>query len=134
MRPEMKPSLRISVLTFALMGLLCFALRSLHPTNAQQTAGPLVYALTANNSLISFNASAPGTILNTVAITGLGQSETLVGIDFRPRNKQLYGVSSASRIYTINITTGAVTAIGAAAFTPALSGTAFGVDFNSVPE
>ncbi|HKC84598.1 MAG TPA: DUF4394 domain-containing protein [Blastocatellia bacterium] len=130
----MKPVLRISVLTLALLGPVGLAVRNLHTTNAQQTAGPIVYALTANNNLISFSATEPGTILNTVAITGLGQSETLVGIDFRPRNKQLYGVSSASRIYTINISTGAAAAVGTAAFTPALNGTAFGVDFNPVPD
>jgi len=117
-----------------MLGLVGIAVRSLHTTSAQQTAGPVIFALTANNNLISFNATSPGTILNTVAITGLGQGETLVGIDFRPRNKQLYGVSSASRIYTINTTTGAATVLGAAAFTPALSGTAFGVDFNPVPD
>src|SRR5262245_4566618 len=114
MRPEMKPSFRISLLTFVALGLFGFALSSLPATSAQQPVAQLVYALTANNNLISFDASTPGTIINTVAITGLGQSETLVGIDFRPRNKQLYGVSSGNRIYTINVTTGAATVIGSA--------------------
>lgn len=129
----MKTPFRIFVLAFALLGLLGFALRSLHTTSAQQPGGPMVFALTANNSLISFNASTPGMVGNPIAITGLGQGETLVGIDFRARNNLLYGVGSASRIYTINTSTGAATAIGTAAFTPALNGTAFGVDFNPVP-
>jgi len=127
--------MKTSFLAFALLALLVFSLASLRPVRAQQSAGPLVYALTASNSLINFNASTPGTpIGNPVAITGLGQGETLVGIDFRARDKLLYGVSSANRIYTINLTTGAATAIGTAAFTPALNGTAFGVDFNQVPD
>src|SRR5262245_17632355 len=133
MKPEMKSSVRIFAMTFALLGLIGFALMSLPTTTAQQPAGPMVFALTANNSLISFNASTPGMVGNPIAITGLAQSETLVGIDFRARDNRLYGVSSASRIYTINTTTGAVTAIGTTAFTPALNGTAFGVDFNPVP-
>ncbi len=134
MRLSCKNTYRIVVLALALIGMLGLALRNSREASAQQTAGSTVYALTANNSLINFNASTPGTIINTVAITGLAQGESLVGIDFRPRNNQLYGVSSASRIYTINLTTGAVTAIGSAAFTPALNGTAFGVDFNPVPD
>ncbi len=92
-----------------------------------------VYAVTAANNLINFNTITPGAILRTVAITGLGQGETITGIDFRPRTGQLFGVSSASRVYTINTTTGAATAVGAA-FTPALTGTRFGVDFNPVPD
>src|SRR5262245_28409861 len=133
MRPEIKYFVRISALTLAALGLLGFAVRSLRQTSAQQPAGPMVIALTANNSLVSFNASTPGSVGNSIAITGLGQGETLVGIDFRARNNLLYGVSSASRIYTINTSTGAATAIGTAAFTPALNGTSFGVDFNPVP-
>ena len=93
-----------------------------------------VYALTATNNLVSFNMLTPGTILRTVAITGLAQGETLTGIDFRPRNNQLYAISSQNRIYTINTSTGATTAISPAAFTPPLTGTAFGVDFNPVPD
>lgn len=89
-----------------------------------------VYAVTAGNNLISFNSITPGAIIRTVAITGLPQAETLTGIDFRPRTGQLYAISNASRIYTINTSTGAVTAIGGAAFSPALTGSSFGVDFN----
>lgn len=92
-----------------------------------------VYAVTAGNNLISFNTITPGAILRTVPITGLAQGETISGIDFRPRTGQLYGVSSASRVYTINSSTGVATAVGVA-FTPALNGTRFGVDFNPVPD
>ena len=98
-------------------------------TNAQQSA-LTIFAITASNNLISFNVSTPGTIASSVAISGLALGETIVGIDFRPRNNQLYGISSGSRIYTINTMTGAATAVGTAIFTPVLSGAAFGVDFN----
>ncbi len=123
---------RILLLTLATMS-LGLMVASQFSAGAQQS-GPVIFAVTAANNLISFNAATPGTIATTVAITGLSQGETIAGIDFRPRNNQLYAVSSANRIYTINTTTGAATAIGAAAFTPALSGTAFGVDFNPVPD
>lgn len=129
-------SLALALLVFAAHGFFSGARWSQSRALAQ-TAQPLavtVYALTANNRLIAFNSPTPGALTGNVAITGLGAGETLVGIDFRPANNQLYGVSSASRIYTINTTTGAATAVGSTAFTPALTGTAFGVDFNPVPD
>jgi uncharacterized protein (TIGR03437 family) len=93
-----------------------------------------VWGLTASQKLINFSNLAPGALTRTVTITGLAAGETLVGIDFRPRTGQLLAVSSASRIYTLNTTTGAATAVGTTAFTPAVNGTAFGVDFNPVPD
>lgn len=93
-----------------------------------------VYGVTAGNNLISFNSITPGAIIRTLPITGLTQGETIIGLDFRPRTGQLYAVSSASRVYTINTSTGATSAIGNAAFTPALAGTSFGFDFNPVPD
>ncbi|MDX2033045.1 MAG: DUF4394 domain-containing protein [Blastocatellia bacterium] len=125
---------RIIVLSLLLLSVGAIAHQSATMTERAQQPAVTIYGITAANNLISFSASAPGTILSSVAITGLAQGETLTGIDFRPRNNQLYGVSSANRIYTINLTTGAATAAGTAAFTPALSGTAFGVDFNPVPD
>jgi hypothetical protein len=60
----------------------------------------------------------------------LGSGETLLAIDFRPATGQLYGVSSASRLYVINQNTGTARAIGAGAFTPAVAGNLVGFDFN----
>ncbi len=91
--------------------------------------GELIYGLTSTNVLISFNSSTPGSILSSVAITGLQGGETVLGIDFRPVTRQLYALGSTSRIYTVNLTTGAATAVGTQ-FTNLLSGTAFGFDFN----
>ena len=92
----------------------------------------LLLGLTTGNTLVQFDSSTPGTVISTVAVTGLG-GDALVGIDFRPATGQLYGVGSSSRLYTIDPMGGAATPVGAA-FTPALSGTGFGVDFNPVPD
>jgi subtilisin-like proprotein convertase family protein len=85
-----------------------------------------VFGVTTANQLVRFNAGA----LTTVGtITGLQAGEQILGIDFRPATGQLYGLGSTSRLYIINILTGAATQVGAAgAFT--LSGTNFGFDFN----
>jgi len=114
-----------------------------------------VFALTTTTggaqALTSFAPGAPATTTTPVALTGLGTGETLVGIDFRPSSvgaagNVLFGVSSANKLYTVNTTTGAVTAVGAglaaaaAGDTPgttpftALNGAKFGVDFNPIPD
>jgi hypothetical protein len=99
------------------------------PTPLGPFPSELIYGVTTTNLLVSFNSGTPGTILSSVAITGLQAGETILGIDFRPATKQLYGLGSTSRLYTVSLSTGAATVIGSQ-FTPALSGTAFGFDFN----
>jgi hypothetical protein len=88
--------------------------------------------LTTTGSLVTFDSADPGTISASVAITGLQVGEVLLGIDRRPENALLYGLGSTSRIYSIDNTTGVATSIGAAPFSPAPTGTAFGFDFNPV--
>lgn len=102
-------------------------------TIAADASALVVYGLTSTNSLAQFDSATPGTINSTVAVTGLNAGASLIGIDFRPVNGLLYGVSSDSRMYTINLTNGAASVIGSAgAFT--VNGTSFGFDFNPVPD
>ena len=109
--------------------------------------GPVIYGLTADNTLITFDAGHPNQVASETAITGLQAGERIVGIDFRPSDLngdaigdvgKLYGVGSTSRVYLIDPQTGQassgrplVTETGAAV---ALSGTSFGVGFNPVPD
>ncbi len=88
-------------------------------TGAPATAGFGVLALTTTNQLIRFNSNrANAPIGAAVSITGLQAGENILGIDVRPATGQLYGLGSTSRLYLINQTTGAATAVGAAgAFT-----------------
>ncbi|HEX8138372.1 MAG TPA: DUF4394 domain-containing protein [Pyrinomonadaceae bacterium] len=89
-----------------------------------------IYGVTAFNNLISFERANPEILYARVPLTGLQPSEQILGIDFRPANGLLYGLGSTSRLYTINTATGAATQVGAGPFSPALSGTTFGFDFN----
>lgn len=88
------------------------------------------YGLTADNRLLKFNGMNTGNVLSRISITGLQSGETLAGIDFRPATGQLFAVGSTSRLYIINLSTGAATAVGTTAFAPAISGGALGFDFN----
>ena len=97
-----------------------------------------VIALTASGRLVSFQRETPGTLTSNVAVTGLASGETLVGIDYRPVDAQLYGLTSGGRLVTVAPDTGAITVkstlMADASDTTepftALSGTDFAVDFN----
>jgi uncharacterized protein (TIGR00730 family) len=85
--------------------------------------------LTADGrSLVEFSTDKPQQASAPRAIGGLGAGETVVGIDRRPRNGELFAVTSASRLLVINEQTGA--GVERAVLSVPLSGTAFGVDFN----
>lgn len=89
----------------------------------------LAYGTTLEGTLVSFNTSAPGTLLSGVAISGMQPNETVRGIDFRPATGELYALGSFSRLYTINPATGIATQVGSV-LSPGLNGSQFGFDFN----
>jgi hypothetical protein len=102
---------------------------------ASQSHAVLIYAVddSSGQTLVSFDSSSPGSYQNGVAISGLLQNETIKGIDFRPSTNQLFALGSTSRLYTLNVLTGAATEVPPpGAFTPTLNGSAFGFDFNPV--
>jgi hypothetical protein len=87
----------------------------------------VAYAVDAANNLQIFNPYDPQPIAKP--ITGLQTGENILGIDMRPVNGQLYALGSTSRLYTLNMSSGAATVVGTPFSTP-LSGTDFGFDFN----
>lgn len=90
---------------------------------------PVAYAIDETNNLLIFNFMNIGTPVSKV-ITGLQTGENILGIDMRPATGQLYALGSSSRLYVLNTSSGAATAIGTAPLTTLLSGTSFGFDFN----
>jgi len=77
------------------------------------------------NNLISFDSANPGTTLSSVAITGTGGS-SILAMDIRVADKQLYALADDNQIYTINRATGV-----ASLFLPiAVTGSNFAFDFN----
>jgi len=101
-------------------------------------AAPVVLGLSDDNRLLGFKIASPNTIDTNVAITGLAGGETLVGIDVRPKDGMLYGLTSTARLVTIDPATGAATvkatlsadAADTTAPYTAMQGTSFAVDFN----
>jgi Ca2+-binding RTX toxin-like protein len=90
-----------------------------------------LFGLTNNNTLVSFDPDRPSRA-NSVAVTGVNGQ--LVGIDFRPANGVLFGVSNTNQVYTINTQTGAATLVNNNAIPFNLNGNSFGVDFNPNPD
>ncbi len=85
--------------------------------------------LTTDGRLARFDLATPWLAPGTATISGLLPNEHVLAIDFRPATGQLYGLGSSSRLYTIDVGTGAATAIGSG-FATLLAGTSFGFDFN----
>jgi Ca2+-binding RTX toxin-like protein len=92
-----------------------------------------LFALTEQNVLIVFDPNRPNRVqsLNVSSVDG-----TLIGIDVRPADGQLYGITDTNKVYTINTTTGVATL--KSTLTPAnlglTAGQQSGIDFNPTPD
>jgi len=83
-------------------------------------------ALDDANTLVGFDSARPGdaTVTNLHGVRG-----TLIGIDVRPANRLVYGISSANDVYTIDPTTGVARVISTLTV-PFDAGPRSGIDFN----
>jgi Ca2+-binding RTX toxin-like protein len=89
-----------------------------------------LFGLTDNNTLVSFD---PNRLSATQTITVTGVNGKLLGVDFRPADGLLYGITDGNQIYTINTTTGAATLVST--LNVPFNGTLqSGFDFNPVPD
>jgi len=115
---------RVAVLSLAVAGAL-LGFGSAHAIPA--------IGLTSSGQLARFDTATPASA-TTVGITGLTAGDRLIGIDYRPSNGLLYGISLNSQIYTINEATGAASFV-AALSTPFVNSTlSYGFDFNPVAD
>lgn len=140
-----------AVIAFALvLGVaVAWAVTTSSKAEAQQRNQPggLIYGLLGSDRLITFTKNNPGERRSITPVTGLGAGETLIGIDFRPENGRLYGVTTDATgngtIYIIRNRNAAATEVAqivagdpasdAPVTTPVpvlLVGGNFGVDFN----
>ena len=127
-------SFRLAALSAVCLSSLCAASLA-HAEN--------LIGLTTTNQLVQFDSASPTMGYAAVSISGLALNERLLGMDRRPSDGMLYSLSDAGRLYTLDAQSGAATLVAAlSAGMPAtangaysgLMGTAFGVDFNPVPD
>lgn len=67
-----------------------------------------------------------------VTVSGLNPNVTLLSIDYRPSNGQLYSLGDDGGIYTINTNTGAATRVSTLSGASLTAGTPYEIDFNPV--
>jgi hypothetical protein len=99
------------------------------------------YGYTSTKRIVLFDRST-GWIASSVQVTGVADAETILGLDVRPADGSLIALSSASKLYRVDLQTGVATlsatlsADAADTSDPftALSGATFGLDFNPVPD
>ncbi len=98
-----------------------------------ETMGPpakeTIYAVTATNQLIQFNAGQPQKTLSAKALTGLAAGDTLLGIDYRVAKGQLFGLGTSGQLYRIDTKTGAASTVGTPVGLP-VGASEWGFDFN----
>ncbi len=85
-----------------------------------------IYVLTNDNKVGSVQISSRMTVLNAVAITGIAAGETLVAIDVRPQNQQIYGLgvnatANTATLYHIAPETGFAAVVSSVAGTIAFT-------------
>lgn len=77
------------------------------------------YAITDSGTLIKFQTDKPGSLDSEQTISGLGDGESILQIDFRPETEVMYGLTSTGRIATIDPENGVATLVNATTFLPA---------------
>lgn len=90
--------------------------------------GLKVTGLTGDQRLVSFRVGDPDRVSSAGTVTGLVGDTALVGIDYRVQDGLLYGVGNTGGVYTLDPGNAAATKVSQLSI--ALTGTAFGVDFN----
>ena len=88
-----------------------------------------ILGLTANQRLVKFKECQPARLREVGPVSGLqDDDDVLVGIDFRVRDGELYGLGDGGGIYTIDTRTAVASKV--AELTVPLQGASFGVDVN----
>jgi Domain of unknown function (DUF4394) len=94
---------------------------------ARSAGGVALTGLTGGNTLVSFDSATPGST-TTLGVSGANLSSALLGIDYRPANGQLYGITSTG-VFAIDPISGNATLVNT--ISPTFdSETISGVDFN----
>lgn len=126
---------------------LCFgAFAAIFAATAPALSQETIFGMTAANSgsgaagvnLVSFSSATPGTLTTIGAFSGINAGHSLRSIDFRPSNNLLYAVSTngttEGQLYTVNLSTAALTAVGSPFTMTGNTATSVDIDFNPVTD
>ncbi len=121
----------MSTASFVRTALQAAALAALAATGSAHAQW--LVGVTSSNQIARFDVMNPGAA-TSVAITGLDAGDRFIGLDLRPSNNTLYGLTLSNRVYTINETTGAVSFVAALSSAVVNSSQGWGLDFNPVAD
>lgn len=86
---------------------------------SRAAAAPVLFAVDPTvNRLVSFLATNPGALFTDATISGLQANELILGIDFRPTDRQLYALTktaSGGRLLRIDVNTAAIAQVATVA-------------------
>lgn len=94
----------------------------------QGSRGPSIVALTGDQRLICLDSNNSSNPENLGRITGLSNDSRIVGIDFRPATRELWGLGNSGGLYVLDLDSGDATF--KSQLSVPLAGTSFGIDFN----
>ena len=95
-------------------------------------AVPLL-GLTSANELARIDTTDIAAATRT-AITGLDAGDRFVGIDLRPSNNMVYGITQSNKLYTLNAMTGAASFVASLSSPVVQMSQGYGIDFNPVAD
>jgi outer membrane protein assembly factor BamB len=130
-----KPIFASTLLT--LTGLLSASLLSTDLSAATMPAlkgNETLWLVDQAHQLIKVKVAAPDKIVEQKPLSGLAKNETLLGIDYRVAYGVLYALSDKGQLYSIETSTGKVTATGPVLPVDTLKNGQFGFDFNPVAD
>lgn len=95
---------------------------------AKTAAGVEAVAMSEHGTeLVAFNSARPQAATIIGKVTGLKSGDSLVGIDYRPKDRRLYGVGKTGTVYRLDDRTAAATSVGK--LSRKLEGGSFDIDF-----
>ena len=104
-------------------------------TNGAPVSVALI-GLSPENELVSLVSGPPVQEVGRVPISNLRSEEVIIAIYTRPKNKQLYGVSSSSILYRIDPVSGNAypVSLSGQPFSPAINGSLVGFDISPIDD
>jgi Domain of unknown function (DUF4394) len=141
MKKSKKKFIGMTFLALALAAISAFVLMDRHSVSAAAASSAtaqggtmppvFIFALTTDNTLYLLTPGS--TVYQSLGrVVGIGGND-LIGLDFRPADKRLYGLTDGGRLYTINFNVAPPTATLVSALTPRFpSGFQSLMDFNPV--
>lgn len=101
--------------------------------SASSASAATIYAINDSGTrLLSFDSATPRVIQSSKFINGLSGGDSIIAIDFRPSTSQLYGLTDAGQLVTLNLANAVSSSV--ANVTPPLNGNNFGFDFNPMAD